>query len=158
MRLDVFPALFTDSPPAESGENLLVESESSCFYHPKKKAVVPCENCGRFLCALCDVALNGQRLCPACIETGKKKHKIKSLDNHRVLYDSIAVHLALLPVIFMWPFTIVTAPMALFVAIRYWKAPLSIVRRTKIRYIAAIILASLQVAGWTFLIISWLGA
>lgn len=158
MRVDVFPALFTGFVRGESGETLLVESESSCFYHPKKKAVVPCENCGRFLCALCDVDLNGQHLCPACIETGKKKQKITSLDNHRVLYDSIAVHLAVLPVIFMWPFTIVTAPIALFVAIRYWKAPLSIIRRTKIRYVAAIIFASLQVAGWTALIISSLSA
>ena len=155
MRVVVFPALFNGFAPAESGETLLVESESSCFYHPKKKAVVPCETCGRFLCALCDVDLNGQHMCPACIESGRKKQKLKLIDNNRMLYDNIALSLAILPVIFMlWPFTIVTAPMALFVAVRYWKAPLSIIGRTKIRFIAAMIFASLQVAGWCVLIIS----
>ena len=44
--------------------------------------------------------------------------------------------------------------MALFVAIRYWKAPPSILRRTKIRFVAAIIIALLQIAGWAALFIA----
>ena len=40
---------------------LLSEGESSCFYHPNKRAVVPCDQCGRFLCTLCRVDF-GQRV------------------------------------------------------------------------------------------------
>ena len=126
---------------------LVTEGEASCFYHPNKKAVLPCEACGRFLCALCDVELNGQHLCPACLASGQKKGKLSNLDNRRVLYDSLALTLALLPLL-VWPFTLITAPAALFIAIRYWRAPGSLVQRTKIRLILAMFFALAQMAGW----------
>lgn len=148
LQVEVFPALFRRIHPGQSGETIMVEGESSCFYHPQKKAVVPCAGCGRFLCALCDCELNGQHFCPACLETGKSKGKIKTLENQRTRYDTIALGLAILPVLIFY-LTIVTAPMTLFVAIRYWNAPQSIVRRTRFRFILAIVIALLQIGGWT---------
>src|SRR5262245_48811130 len=67
----IFPAFFRKIGPAQNAEAVLVEGESSCFYHPEKKASVPCAGCGRFLCALCDCELHGQHYCPACLETGR---------------------------------------------------------------------------------------
>src|SRR5947209_1718730 len=150
LQVEVFPALFRRTAPAGSGEIVLVEGESTCFYHASKKAVLPCQGCGRFVCALCDCELNGEHFCPACLESGKTKGKIKSLENRRTLYDTIALSLAILPIglIVFWFLTIITAPMALFMAIRYWNAPRSIVHRTKIRYVLAMIFATLQIAGW----------
>lgn len=156
LRVEVFPAMFRKIGAGRSGETVMVEGEASCFYHPQKKTVLPCDACGRFLCALCDCALDGRHLCPTCLEAGKTKGKIKSLDNQRTLYDSIALALAVYPVALILGiyFTLITAPMALFVAIRYWNAPRSIVRPSRIRYIAAIIVALLQIGGWTTLFIS----
>src|SRR5450432_3376511 len=134
LQLEIFPAMFRKINPGQSGEAIIVEGESSCFYHPQKKAVLPCENCGRFLCALCDCELNGKHFCPACLETGKTKGKIKNLDNHRTLYDRIALSLAIYPILIFY-FTLITAPMTLFVAIRYWKSPPSLVRPGKIRFV-----------------------
>jgi hypothetical protein len=149
---EVFPALFRKMSAGQSGEAIMVEGESSCFYHSQKKAVVPCDNCGRFLCALCDCPFQGKHFCPTCLEAGRTKGKIKSLENQRTLYDSIALALAFYPLIIFY-FTLVTAPMALFVAIRYWKAPASILRRTKIGFIVAIIISLLEIGGWaTFFI------
>src|SRR6267142_3613050 len=150
LQVEVFPAFFRRTAPAVSGEVVLVEGEATCFYHPAKKAVLPCHGCGRFLCALCDCELNGEHFCPACLESGKTKGKIKSLENRRTLYDTIALSLAILPIVLIvfWFLTIITAPMALFMAIRYWNAPRSIVHRTKIRYVLAMIFATLQIAGW----------
>jgi hypothetical protein len=145
--VEIFPALFRHFALGSAGEVLVVENEASCFYHPQKKAVRPCEGCGRFLCALCDCELHGEHFCPACLESGKRKGKIKKLENERTLYDNIALGLALYPLLFFY-LTIITAPMSLFVAIRYWNAPRSIVHPTRIRLVLAIILASLQVAGW----------
>lgn len=153
LQVELFPAFFRRINPGQSAETIMVDGESSCFYHPQKKAVLPCEGCGRFLCALCDCELNGQHFCPACLETGKSKGKIKNLENQRTLYDNIALSLAVLPVIFYY-FTFVTAPMTLYVAIRYWKAPPSLVPRTRVRFIIAIILALLQIVGWVFIIIA----
>lgn len=152
LQIEVFPALFRKIASGQSGEVILVEGESSCFYHPQKKAVRPCDGCGRFVCALCDCELHGQHFCPACLETGRTKGKIKSLDNQRTLYDNIALALAIYPMLIFY-FTLVTAPMALFVVIRYWRSPQSILHRTKIRYIAAAVIALLQIGGWTALFI-----
>jgi hypothetical protein len=154
LQVEVYPAMFRRIAPAQSGELALVEGESTCFYHATKKAVLPCHACGRFLCALCDCELNGEHFCPACLETGQSKGRIKNLDTRRTLWDSIALSLAVLPVVvfIFWFLTIVTAPMALFIAIRYWNAPLSIVRRTRIRYVLAIVLAAIQMTGWGILI------
>src|SRR6185312_11526726 len=122
LKVEVFPALFRKIDAGKSGETIMVEGESSCFYHPQKKAVLPCDGCGRFLCALCDCPLDGRHLCPTCLEAGRTKGKIKSLDNERTLYDSIALALTLYPLIIFY-FTLITAPLALFVAVRYWNAP-----------------------------------
>lgn len=150
LQIEVFPALFRRVNPGQSGETIMVEGESSCFYHPQKKAVIPCQGCGRFLCALCDCELNGQHYCPTCLETGKTKGKIKNLENQRTLYDGIALSLAVYPLLIFY-FTLITAPVALFVAIRYWNAPRSIIRRTKVRYVVAIIIALVQISGWGLL-------
>jgi hypothetical protein len=152
LQIEVFPALFRRFTPGSAGETIIEESDASCFYHPQKKAVVPCEGCGRFLCALCDCELHGQHLCPACLEVGKKKGKIKSLENHRVLYDSTALALAVYPLLIFY-FTIVTAPMALYLAIRHWSTPTSIIHRTKVRFVVAITLAILEIIGWGVLIV-----
>jgi len=71
--IEVFPAILNTPVTANFPEPILVEGESSCFYHPAKKASMVCESCGRFLCALCDLELNGKHVCPACLETGQKK-------------------------------------------------------------------------------------
>jgi hypothetical protein len=147
LQVEVFPALFRPKTPGRDGEVLLVEGEASCFYHPQKKALLPCESCGRFLCGLCDCELHGRHFCPTCLETGKKKGRIKNLENERTLYDSIALALAIYPLLIFY-FTVITAPMALYIALRRWNAPRSIIHRTKIRLVLAIILASAQIAGW----------
>jgi len=147
VKIDVFPAFYHSPRSGKEGETL-IDDQASCFYHPQKKAVIPCDHCGRFLCALCDVELSDKHLCPACVETGKKKGRIVNLDRHRVLYDGVALRLALFPMITIW-FTLITAPMAIYLAIRHWKSPTSLVRRTKIRFIFAMALAGLQILAWT---------
>jgi hypothetical protein len=147
LHAEVYPAFFRHITPGRGGEALVIETEASCFYHPQKKALLPCEGCGRFLCALCDCELHGQHFCPTCLQAGQKKGKIKRLEAERTLYDSIALSLAILPLLIFY-FTIVTAPMTLVFAIRFWSAPRSIVHRTKIRLVFAIIIASLELVGW----------
>ena len=131
----------------------MLEGESSCFYHPQKKATVPCAACGRFLCAMCDCLLDGEHFCPSCLEAGKSKGKIKSLDNRRMRYDNIALGLAAAPILIFY-FTILTAPLTLYVVIRYWKAPRSLVGRNSFRFVLAAILAVLEIAGWAAIFIA----
>ena len=106
-----------------------------------------CEACGRFLCALCDCELHGEHFCPACLEVGRQKGRIKRLENQRTLYDGIALSLAVFPLLIYY-FVIVTAPIVLYLAIRHWNSPLSIVHRTKLRLVLAIILAGAEIVAW----------
>lgn len=148
-----FPALLHRDGGAIP-ESVIDGQEAGCFYHARKKATVVCDQCGRFLCALCSVELGGQSWCPVCVELHRKQGKLSRLDNRRTLYDNIALVLALGPLVlvFPWVLTIFTAPAALFVVIRYWRAPLSVVPRTRIRFVVAAISAVLALTGWGLLL------
>src|SRR5690349_9939788 len=96
---DVFPAMFRAQAEGRPAEAILEEGVSSCFYHEGKKAVVPCDGCGRFLCALCDVELNQQHLCPTCVDKSRTKGTLINLETRRTVYDTTAMTLALGPVL-----------------------------------------------------------
>jgi len=151
MIIEVFPALFRPVAAGSTGETLFSAEEAACFYHPQKRALVPCDSCGRFLCALCDVELNGRHLCPNCLQTGRKKGKLRDLENERVRYDRVALTTSVLPLLF-WPATLISAPAALYLSIRHWNSPPSLVQRyTKVRFVVAILFSLVQVAGWATL-------
>lgn len=148
VRIRVFPALLRPVQQGSAGERITVEGQSACFYHPNKTAHVPCDGCGRFICALCDVELHGQHLCPACIESGRRKGSLTTLENKRVLWDNIALSTALVPLI-AWPFTCITAPAAIFLALYGWRKPRSLVpRRAALTFILAIFFATAIIVGW----------
>jgi len=153
MEVRVFPALFRTSPAPAVAE-LSAAGEAGCFFHPEKRAVVSCHLCGRFLCGLCHVEFKGQNWCPGCLEAGSRKQKGADFENHRVLYDSVALAFATLPFLaFFWP-SLIGAPAAIYVAIRYWNAPGSILPRTKVRFVVAILLALGQLALMSALILA----
>src|SRR5437764_15187514 len=126
LQVEIFPALFRPTATGRDAELLMVEGEASCFYHPLKKAVRPCDGCGRFLCALCDCELQGQHFCPGCLETGGKKGRIKNLENECVRYDKIALSVTLVSLA-VFCLAIITAPVAIYLALRSFKAPGSLV-------------------------------
>jgi hypothetical protein len=146
----VFPALFSKIDQAASAAAKVAEGEASCYYHPRKRAVVPCDQCGRFLCTLCQVEFLGQNWCPGCIDAHKQKGQLANLDSSRPLYDNMALVLATLPAVLVWP-TIITAPMSLYVAARNWRKPSSLLPRTKVRFYFAVVLAVIEIVGWVWL-------
>ncbi|HEY0550505.1 MAG TPA: B-box zinc finger protein [Verrucomicrobiae bacterium] len=151
----VFPALSRPIARGQAGERITEAGQAACFYHPNKTAHVPCEACGRFVCALCDVELHGQHLCPACIESGRRKGALTTLENRRVLWDNIALWTAVLPVAtaLFWFMTIVTSPAAILLAMIGWRKPRSLVPRwSKPRFIFTIVFSLATLGGWGVLI------
>jgi len=146
----VFPAL-EKARVGASPEAVEIETEASCFYHPASRAAVPCDECGRFLCRLCDLEIGGRHLCPQCFQSGAASEKIQNVVTSRTMYDSIAIALVTWPIVF-WPVMLVSAPAALFVIFRRWRAPGSIVPRTRARFYIAGLLALAEIAGVLFLI------
>lgn len=149
-RVEVFPALFRPIAAGATGELILAEGEAGCFYHPQKRAAVHCQSCGRFLCALCDVDLNGQHLCSACLEAGQRKNKIIDFEHKRFLFDSAALSLAVVPLV-LWPFTLLTAPLAVGLAIYGWNRSKSVLPRTHARAVLAILIGLGEMVGWGFI-------
>lgn len=150
-RTDVFPAMYRPINRSGSGDLLTADRQASCFFHQNKKAMITCSSCGRFLCALCDLEIDGGHMCPLCLQSGRSKRKLKNLENNRVCYDSIALYVAVLPILTFW-LTVLSAPIAISISIRYWKYPSSIIPRTKVRFIAAICIAALQITGWVLIV------
>ena len=145
--LVLFPALWQARGSGAAAEAILTADECPCFYHPGKRAVRACERCGRFLCALCEVDLAGEFLCPSCIQGGKRKGRLERLENERFRYDRVALALAVYPMIFFYV-TLITAPAAIFIALRFWRRPGGLVRSGKWFFVVALVLATLQLAGW----------
>jgi hypothetical protein len=152
IKVEVFPALFRPLERGRSGEALIIESDASCFYHPQKQAAVVCGACGRFVCSLCDVDVEGQHLCPPCLEAHHKQGKIKSLESRRILNDTVALHLALVSILIFY-ISFITAPLALYWAIKHRNSPSSILRRSRFRWVFAVILSSIIILAWIALVI-----
>ena len=151
----VFPTAFEIRQRPKHNDLLTDDSDCMCYQHPEKAAVAACDRCGRFVCALCEIPLGPERLCPLCLAGGRKGNRPTSLENHRVVYDKMALALAIIPVLFFY-LTIMTAPAALFICIRYWNAETSLVRRSKWRFVVAGTIATLQIVGWLALAVGFI--
>jgi len=150
VQIEVFPAFTRPIAVGTIGEAIVIEGEAACFYHPQKRATVPCGICGRFLCALCDLELNGQHVCPNCLETGRKKGQLENLDTRRTPYDSAALTLAC-----VGPLTCgITSVLAIGFALYGWRKPGSLIPRTRFRSILALVLAVAELIVMASLIYS----
>lgn len=136
----LFPALFRPAATIDPQSLITAEGEATCFEHITKRAIALCNKCGRFLCALCEVEVAGQIWCPSCLIPANTGGPIQALEKRRTLYDSIALALATLPALLLYP-ALLTAPVAVYLAIRYWKKPSSIVPRGKWRFVVALLFA-----------------
>ena len=146
----VFPAFFRAPAIGAAAEALGSAEDAGCLYHPRKKAVVPCADCGRFLCALCDLEIDRRHVCPACVTAGRPGGglPVGRLEGPRLLHDSLALSLAVLPLL-IYPFTLVAAPAALFLVVRYWNEPKEHpLGRTRVRLVLAALLAAATLVGW----------
>ncbi len=156
IRTDVFPAAVRPEKQKDRDQTLVVADDAGCYYHPSKKAVVACATCGRFLCSLCDIDMDGTHICFPCMASEKEKNQLVQLETHRVLYDSLALRVSILPLIslvFTWA-TCITAPVAIYFTFKHWKSKGSVVPRgRRWRAVTALVLSCAQVVAWAGLIV-----
>ncbi len=128
------------------------EGEAACFDHPEKRAVAACQQCGRFVCQLCAVDFSGATWCPSCVAAGAGAARRANPEASRTLFDSIAL-ITPLASLLVWPFTIITGPAAIVFSILKWGAPLSVVRRLRWRFVAAMLVGLGETAGWIWFVL-----
>lgn len=105
-----------------------LSDQATCFFHPDKAFQACCQRCGRFVCALCDLQLGVEHVCPTCFERGRADSGTeagKSEWRHSdVLYDSIALTVGWAWILF-WPLIVAAMPSAIVLHVKYRRAPRS---------------------------------
>jgi hypothetical protein len=148
----VFPAALAPSQPVLP-EPVVSGQEAGCFSHPANRAVAACDTCGRFLCALCDIDDSSGHTCPACFQRAETPAL-----HERVNYDSIALTLVTVPMLFCW-LPVLTTPAALFFAFKFWNAPSPVFPRGRWRLWLTVLIAVAQIgiAVWLAVFLSQQG-
>ena len=138
-----------------------LSDQATCFFHPDKAFQACCQRCGRFVCALCDLQLGKEHVCPTCFERGRAESGtnagLAEWRHRDVLYDSIASTVGWGWILF-WPAIIAALPAVIFLHVKYRKAPQSyLIPRSGWRFWSAYIgLAWLPLlVGGTFLLRVW---
>jgi hypothetical protein len=137
----VFPAMFRRAEPVAG--QIVLAGEAACYFHAERVAVVPCGRCGRFLCQFCRISWAGEDLCPACIAASRRGDKTAACYR----YDSLALAVSTLPVLTVF-LTLITAPLALGIALFTFRKECSVAPRTKVRFVAAIAISLAQISAW----------
>jgi len=106
---------------------------------------------GRFVCQLCAVEFGDEIWCPSCVTARAGKAERANLETSRTLHDSVALSVPLLSLV-VWPLTIVIGPGAVVYSVVKWRAPFSLVRRYRWRFVAAILIGLAEMSGWLLLI------
>lgn len=156
----LFPAFFAAPREGRTGEVIGLDDLSSCFFHPDRRAIVPCGECGRFLCALCDLEIEGRHLCPTCLEAGRKKESLAVFHTTHTRWDNIAFLLAVLPPVTVlgWYFSVFTAPASIFISIWKWRSTGdAIVPYSKGRFVVALLVSTLTLAAWAAILFTVFG-
>lgn len=158
-------------PPPLPDAAAPLPGEAVCFYNPALRATCACSHCGVFISDAWSAQWGTETVCLKCLEELRKRRKDARFESRRVLWDNIALLTALLPFLSCIPLlllgpvgialmllcvmvSLVTAPLAVGLAIYAWKKPRSLVPRGPWRVAWALALALLQCIAWGAVIIS----
>jgi len=148
LRLALFPAWFRAGSGASTTgtSRAVVSDEAGCFFHERKLAVTTCDECGRFICSLCDLEIAGQHLCPRCLESGSRRGSIVDLERQRIRYDQLAVSLAAFSLLFFF-LSPILAGAGIFIVLWKWKSPPSRLINSRAVAVTALVLLVLEFVG-----------
>ncbi len=141
----VFPALLRPAAAEPRRDNVALTDESTCFNHAAKRAVAVCEDCGRFVCNLCDVPVPGsdKHQCVACFEQSLKREAGPELSTARVRMDDVTLAVAVLGTLLVY-LAPITIPVVCYLTLRHWREPQSALPRNRWRFVVSGLLVLLQ--------------
>lgn len=144
VNVNIFPSLFQPIKKGQSAEKVVEELESSCFNHVEKKAVSICDDCGIYICALCEIDRGEKKICSACFNQSLVGEKADELTRDYRQYSKIGAYL-LWGMLFTYG---ITAPISLFYSIKnYGKTEGFFRGRKNLKASINIIIASLFSLG-----------
>lgn len=151
IRLRVFSRLYRE--PAEKVlPKLADESDARCNFYPELTAEKVCDECGCFLSDRAAVDWGGLDLCLPCLHRLREEQSSAQFVARAKLHENRALALVTL----LAPFTLFTAPIAIFLLLRYRKAPGGFEPRSRLRWWLAMVLSIAWLAVWGVLIVVWM--
>lgn len=148
VELETFPAQWRKVQPGRAGE-LVTGEEAACFVHTDRRAEAACDSCGRFMCALCEVRVGDQRICVACLESGRRAGKLVQVERSRTVFELLAMRVALFGLL-LGPFGPAAGLSAIVLAMIGLLRPASLTgRRYPGSAAVALVLGAALTLGWT---------
>lgn len=129
--------------------------EAACFFHAEKRAEAACDQCGRYLCALCDIHVGERHFCPQCFGgDGRMSAPSGITERNRTMRGRLGFWLALGSLL-LGPLAAIGGPIAIYLGIRGLREPPSLIgKRTTALAITAIVIGLLETAVWLVLLIA----
>lgn len=146
-----FPRLFAFPEPPAMGLPV-GEDEASCSFFPDYRAERVCDECGCFLSARAAARWGARELCLPCLHRLREEEKTPDYLARAKLSDRRALALVTL----FAPFTLFTAPLALYLLLRYRNEPRGFVPRGRGVWWLSLALALLWLVAWSVFLIVWI--
>jgi len=153
LSLFVFPRLFRAPVHVDtSPESLSGENEATCAFYPELKAEKICDRCGAFLSGKATVRWGARDFCLPCLHCLREEEKGTDF----VARADFPENKALALVTWLAPFSLFTAPVAIYLLLRYRKPSPGFVPRGRGRWWTAMLLSIALLGGWVTLLVIWI--
>jgi hypothetical protein len=128
------------------------ENEATCSFFPALRAQLVCDECGTFLSHRASTRWGGEVLCLPCLHRLREVEKSPDFIAKSMLHDRRALFL----VTWLAPFTLFTAPLAIFLLLSHRGKPEGFVPRGRTIWWIAMTLAAVWLTAWLVLIVVWI--
>lgn len=148
--LALFPRLYGEFAPVID-EPAAGSDEATCSFYPELRAEKVCDQCGCFLSAKAATQWTGRDLCLPCL------HRLREIDHDPGFIPKATLRdrQALVLVTWLAPFTLATAPIALFMLLRQRGKPRTFEPRRATIWWIALVLSIGWILIWLLLIGAW---
>ncbi len=147
----VFPRFYRGYASEEKAI-VAADDEARCAFFPELRAEKVCDECGCFMSSRATVNWGGRDTCMPCLYRLREVRKSPEYAGKASLHDRRALAM----VTWLAPFTLFTAPIALFVLLRYRNEPAGFVPRKRVVWWIAFVLASGWLFAWLVMLMVWL--
>jgi len=153
--VEVFPAYGRGFQPGRAGVAVGGE-EAACYFHAEKRAEAACDQCGRYVCALCEIHVGGRHFCPQCFGGDANRPAASSVtERSRAMPGRLGFWVAFGSFL-LGPLAMIGGPMAVYWGIQGFRVPGSLTgKRNRVLAGLAVLLGLAETTLWLVLLLAF---